>query len=262
FNETFHDLFRRPPSALRRKGSTDLPTGSVAGTGVTLRLRYRPPYYWAAMLAHLAARAVDGVEELAGSVYRRTVSFNGQLGTVEVGHEPAHDNLTVMVRFPCLRALPVILSRVRRVFDTGADIEAIAAHLARDAILAPLVASRPGLRVPGGWDGFELAVRAVLGQQVSVAAARRLAGRLVGLCGDPLPAASRPHPTLTHAFPSPERIAAADLGGLGVPLARRTALQALAAAALADPYLFRPSATVEDAIARLRTIPGIGAWTA
>jgi AraC family transcriptional regulator of adaptative response / DNA-3-methyladenine glycosylase II len=262
FNETFHDLFRRPPSALRRKGSTDPRTGSAAGAGVTLRLRYRPPYDWPAMLAHLAGRAVDGVEEVAGGVYRRSVSFDGRLGTVEVGHEPAHDNLAVMVRFPSVRALPAILSCVRRVFDTGADIEAIEAHLSRDPLLAPLVASTPGLRVPGGWDGFELAVRAVLGQQVSVGVARGLAGRLVALCGEPLPAANRSHPALTHAFPSPERIAAADLGALGVPQARRAALQALAAAALADPHLFRPFGTVEDAIARLRTIPGIGEWTA
>src|SRR4030095_8151367 len=136
-----------------------------------------------------------------------------------------------MVRFPSVRALAVILSCVRRVFDTGADIEAIEAHLSRDPLLAPLVASTPGLRVPGGWDGFELAVRAVLGQQVSVGVARGVACRLVGSRGEPLPAATRSHPALTRAFPSPERIAAADLGALGVPQARRAALQALAAAA-------------------------------
>ena len=262
FNETFHDLFRRPPSALRRRTSTDLAAGSVAEAGVTLRLRYRPPYDWQAMLAYLDARAIDGVEEVADAAYRRTVSHEGLLGTVEVRHEPAQNSLAVTVRFPCVRALPAILFRVRRVFDVGADIGTIGAHLSRDPFLAPLVRLRPGLRAPGGWEGFELAVRAVLGQQVSVVAARRLAGRLVALCGEPLPEAGRLHRGLSHAFPSPECVAAADLGALRMPGARRAALKALSDAATTDRDLFRPFGNVEEAIARLRTIRGVGEWTA
>jgi AraC family transcriptional regulator of adaptative response / DNA-3-methyladenine glycosylase II len=262
FNETFHDLYRRPPSALRRKAMTELPAGSVAEAGVTLRLRYRPPYDWAAMLAFLEARAIDGVEQVVEGGYRRTVAQEGQLGTVEVRHEPARDSLAVTVRFPSVQALPAILARVRRVFDVGADIETIGAHLARDPFLAPLLARRPGLRAPGGWDGFELAVRAILGQQVTVVAARQLAGRLVALCGEVLPEAARVHAGLARAFPSPERVAAADLDALGMPAARRAALKAMAEAALADPRLFHPLGTVEEAIARLRTIRGVGEWTA
>jgi AraC family transcriptional regulator, regulatory protein of adaptative response / DNA-3-methyladenine glycosylase II len=256
FNETFRGLFGRPPSALRRRSAVP---SSAADAGVTVRLRYRPPYDWPAMLDHLAVRAVDGVEEVAGGAYRRTVLHEGRLGTVEVRHEPARDNLAVTVRFPCVRALPAVLARVRRVFDVGADIETIGAHLSRDPFLARLVARRPGLRAPGGWDGFELAVRAILGQQVTVAAARRLASRLVALCGDVLP---RPDGLLSHAFPSPERVAGADLGALGMPAARRSALKALAEAAIADGDLFRPLGTVEEAIARLRAIRGVGEWTA
>jgi AraC family transcriptional regulator of adaptative response / DNA-3-methyladenine glycosylase II len=255
FNETFRQLFRRAPGELRRKGVAEMPSGS----GVTLRLRYRPPYDWAAMLAFLEARAIDGVEQVEGGCYRRTVSHEGQRGTVEVRHEPAHDSLAVTLRFPSVRAFPALLARVRRVFDVGADIETIGAHLSRDAFLAPLLARRPGLRAPGGWDGFELAVRAVLGQQVSVAAARGLAGRLVGLCGDELPDAE---PGLSRAFPSAERVAAADLGALGMPGARREALKALAEAALADPTLFQPRGSVEEATARLCAIRGVGEWTA
>jgi AraC family transcriptional regulator of adaptative response / DNA-3-methyladenine glycosylase II len=262
FNETFHDLYRRPPSALRRKAWTDLPAGSVAEAGVTLRLRYRPPYDWAAMLAYLEARAIDGVEQVTDGHYRRTVSQDGGLGTVEVRHEPARDSLSVTVRIASVRSLPAILARVRRVFDVGADIETIGAHLSRDPMLAPLLARRPGLRAPGGWDGFELAVRAVLGQQVSVAAARRLAGELVALCGEVLPEGARTHAGLSRTFPSPERVASADLGALGMPAARRAALKALADAALADPRLFLPFGTVEEAIARLRSIRGVGEWTA
>src|SRR5215813_11140342 len=188
FNETFQQLFRRPPSALRRKAVVALPEGSVAATGVTVRLRYRPPYDWAAMLAFLAARTVEGVERVDGERYVRSVAHDGEAGTVEVVHIPERESLCVTIRFPCVRALPAIIARIRRVFDLGADVASIGAHLARDRLLAPLVAKRPGLRVPGGWDGFELAVRAVLGQQVTVEAARRLASRLVVLCGGAVPA--------------------------------------------------------------------------
>ena len=261
FNETFHDLFRRPPSALRRRTVAGDGPLSVADAGVTLRLRYRPPYDWPAMLAYLEARAIDGVETVAGDVYRRTISHDGHLGLVEVAHEPARHNLIVTIRFPCVRALPAIVARVRRVFDLGADIETIGSHLSRDPFLAPLVRSRPGLRSPGGWDGFELAVRAILGQQVTVRAARALAARLVSLCGVPLPRAGRA-PRLSHAFPSPRRVASAPLDRLGMPASRRAALKALANAAIADPHLFRPLGTFDEAIARLRSIHGVGEWTA
>ncbi|MGH9371259.1 MAG: DNA-3-methyladenine glycosylase 2 family protein [Vicinamibacterales bacterium] len=259
FNETVHAIFRRPPSALRPRGSTDV--RSAAGVGVTLRVRYKAPYDWPAMLAYLHARAIDGVEEVAAETYRRVVSHGQQLGVVEVGHDPARTSLTVTVRFPSVRALPAIVARVRRVFDVGADIETIGAHLSRDPFLAPLVAKRPGLRAPGGWDGFELAVRAILGQQVTVAAARGLAARLVKVCGETLPEAAG-QGALRRAFPSPDRVAAADLGALGMPAARRAALRALAETALADDRLFHPFGTIEEAISRLRGIRGVGEWTA
>jgi len=258
FNETFRALFRRPPSALRRQ----LPEDAPAETGVTLRLRYRPPYDWPAMLAHLKARAVGGVEHVADGIYRRSIGLDGALGSIVVAHLPECSSIAVTIRFPSIRALPAIVARARRVFDVGADIETIGAHLSRDPLLAPLVAQRPGLRAPGGWEGFELAVRAILGQQVTVAAARRLAADLVAQFGEPLPEAYRAHPCLSRVFPTPERIAAADLGGLKMPGARKAALKALAEAAVADPQLFRPFGTVEEAIARLRRIRGVGEWTA
>jgi len=129
-------------------------------------------------------------------------------------------------------------------------------------VLAPLVAQRPGLRPPGGWDGFELAVRAILGQQVSVAAARRLAGELVVRHGRPLPLAGDGHRSLSHVFPTPECLAAAESIGLGMPSARQSSLKALAEAAVADRNLFRPFGTIKEAIARFRSIRGIGEWTA
>ncbi|MCP3103785.1 helix-turn-helix domain-containing protein [Myxococcus sp. K15C18031901] len=255
FNETFQALYARPPGALRRK-QTATPGEGVAG--VTLRLRYRPPYDWRSMLAYLAARAIDGVEEVSDTRYRRTVAQDGDVGTVEVTHEPARNNLVVTVHLPRVEALPTVVARVRRVFDVGADIETIGEHLSRDPFLAPMVALRPGLRAPGAWDGFELAVRAVLGQQVTVEAARRLAGRLVALCST----TKADDTPLSRVFPSPERVAATDLGPLGMPTARKTALKALAEAALADPLLFHPFGTIEEGVARLRAIRGVGEWTA
>jgi AraC family transcriptional regulator of adaptative response / DNA-3-methyladenine glycosylase II len=262
FNETFHDLFRRPPSALRRRTTIDLAAGDAAIVGVTVRLRYRPPYDWPAMLAYLTARAIEGVETVADGIYRRTVANDGERGTVAVAHDPARDSLAVTIHFPNVRGLPAVLARVKRVFDVGADIETIGAHLSRDPFLAPLVAQRPGLRAPGGWDGFELAVRAILGQQVSVAAARKLAGQLVALCGEVVPRTEGGHPGLLRCFPSAEHVANADLGQIGMPAARRAALLAFAEASLADRHLFGPFGTVEEAIVRLRAIRGVGEWTA
>lgn len=262
FNETFQSLFRRPPGALRRKAVIALPEGSVGLSGVRLRLRYRPPYDWPSMLGFLSNRTIAGVERIEGQVYRRSVEHAGLHGSVEIAHLPERDSLDVTIRFPSVRALAAIVTRIRRVFDLGADVVTIGAHLARDPLLAPLVAGRPGLRAPGGWDGFELAVRAVLGQQVSVEAGRRLAGRLVEICGAEIPADQRADPGLTHAFPTAAQVAAADLSPLGMPGARKRALTAVAEAALADPALFEPQGSIEETVARLRAIPGIGEWTA
>jgi AraC family transcriptional regulator, regulatory protein of adaptative response / DNA-3-methyladenine glycosylase II len=256
FNEIFRDLFHRPPSALRRKTSANL---ASAEAGVTLRLRYRPPYDWDSILGFLQARAIPGIEIVENGSYRRTVEIDGFTGSVEVAHLPPRQSLAVTIRFRNVQSLPAIVSRVRRVFDLGADIETIDAHLSLDPLLAPLVARRPGLRAPGGWDGFELAVRAILGQQVSVSAARRLAGELVALHGKPL---STGYAGLTHVFPGAQRLASAEAIGLGMPAARQSSLRAMAEAAAADPNLFRPFGTIEEAIARLRTIRGIGEWTA
>lgn len=258
FNETFQKLYDRPPGALRRKAAVASPEHSVGTAGVTVRLRYRKPYDWTALLEHLRARAIDGVERVDEGTYARTVSEDGESGTVVVAHSLRHGALTATIRCSGVRALPRIVNRIRRVFDLGADVTGIAAHLAADPLLAPLVARRPGLRVPGGWDGFELAVRAILGQQVSVEAARGLAGRLVRACGPAVHA----DPGLTHGFPDAVRLASADLSSVGAPAARIAALRALARAALADPRLFEPLGTLDETVQRLSRIRGIGEWTA
>ena len=260
FNEKFRELFHRAPTALRHSSATKSKSASAC---VTLRLSYRPPYDWEAIMAHLRARAVAGVEVVEDDRYLRTVSIGGAVGSVEVKHLALKNCLTVTVRFPDVSQLPAIVARVRRVFDLGADINTITEHLCTDPQLASLVAQRPGLRAPGGWDGFELAVRAILGQQITVAAARRLAGQVVALYGEPVSKeVSAIHPGLSAVFPTADTLAQADLSKLGMPGARRGALQALAQAAISDPELFLPLGSVDAAVGRLRSIRGVGEWTA
>jgi AraC family transcriptional regulator of adaptative response / DNA-3-methyladenine glycosylase II len=256
FNETFQRLFDRAPRELRAAAGRGV--SAPAAGELHLLLRYQPPYDWDAMIAFLRQRAIAGIEHIDGQRYARTLQLHGLTGTVVV--EPAARHaLRVCVRFPKLSALPAIIARLRRVFDLGADPLAIAAHLATDPTLEPLVRARPGLRVPGAWDGFELAMRAVLGQQITVAAAARLAGRMVAIHGERLPSPSGP---LTHVFPRPDAIAAADLASLGMPRSRAAALSAVAAAAVADPHLFDNNCGLDDAVKRLCAIRGIGEWTA
>ena len=257
FNETFQALYRRPPMALRRRTAAK----GGAAEGVTLMLRYRPPYDWDGMIGFLAARAIPGVEVVTADRYARTIALDGAMGTVAVSRAGG-DRLAVAVRFPKMTALPSILARVRRVFDLTADPETIEAHLARDPDLARMVAARPGLRAPGAWGGLELGVRAILGQQITVPVAVRLAGRLTAEYGEALPDGWAGE-GLTHAFPSAEALAAADIAGLGLmPGARARAISGLGAAVLADPQLFGARASLEEAVAALRALPGIGEWTA
>jgi AraC family transcriptional regulator of adaptative response / DNA-3-methyladenine glycosylase II len=225
---------------------------------ISLLLRYQPPYDWPAMLEFLRRRAMPGIESVVDERYMRSIQLDGIQGTVSV--QAADGNaLRALIRFPKLSALPVIIARLRRVFDLAADIAAINAHLAQDPALAPLIAAQPGLRVPGAWDGFELAMRAVLGQQITVAAALRLAGKLVAAYGEVM---KEPVGELTHVFPQPQALAHADLSSLGMPRSRAATLSAVAAAAIADSRIFDASGELDDAIQRLRAIRGIGEWTA
>jgi AraC family transcriptional regulator, regulatory protein of adaptative response / DNA-3-methyladenine glycosylase II len=256
FNETFRALFRRAPGDLRRASRPDVSAGSRGE--IVVRLPYHPPYDWPAMLEFLRRRAIAGIEQVTGDRYARTVQLGGVQGTVSVESDKGN-TLRATIRFSTLSALPAIIARLRRVFDLAADPVAIAAHLAKDPALAPLVEARPGLRVPGAWDGFELAIRAVLGQQITVSAAVRLAGKLVASHGERL---AQPDGDLTHLFPRAEVVASADLSSLGMPRSRAAALSAVAAAAAADPHLFDANCTLDEAVRRLRSIRGVGEWTA
>ncbi len=217
FNETFLALFGRPPGALRRLSGPDI---TAAHGEFSLLLRYKPPYEWAAMLKFLQQRAIPGLERVADGSYSRTIALDGVQGRISVQPVTGHA-LRASIRIAKLATLPNIIARLRRQFDLAADPLNIAAHLRTDALLAPLLRQRPGLRVPGAWDGFELAVRAVLGQQITVSAAIRLAGRLVAAYGEPLVVPDR---YLTHVFPTPQALAKADLATLGMPRSRAATL--------------------------------------
>jgi AraC family transcriptional regulator of adaptative response / DNA-3-methyladenine glycosylase II len=261
FNEVFKEVFRRSPGSLRR-GSADQ-TRSESTHDLVIRLRYRPPYDWSAMLSFLSARTVPGLETISGERYTRTIELDGLHGLLAV--EPCgqfEHALRVAIRFPRVSALPAIVARTRRMFDLAADPQAIAAHLAEDPLLAPLVAERPGLRVPGAWDAFELSVRAVVGQQISVRAAVGLLARLVDGYGEHLRNVKPEVEGLTHVFPHPERLASANLSDLGTPRARAKALNSLAAAAARNPHVIEIGSTLEQSASRLQALPGIGKWTA
>jgi len=253
FNETFQLLYRRPPSELRRD--------PAASPGISLLLPYRPPYDWPSMIGFLRAREIPGLEVVNAHTYSRVIELNGEVGSIEVTNVPERSSLRVAVRFPALKSLPKIIARVRRIFDLGADPVAVSCALGADPALAPLVAARPGLRVPGAWDGLEIAIRAVLGQQISVSAATRLAGKLVASMGRDV-ADRIGLPGLTHAFPAPEQITFERVVALGMPRARAATIAGLAMAARADPTMFEARHDLDDTVARLRLLPGIGEWTA
>jgi AraC family transcriptional regulator of adaptative response / DNA-3-methyladenine glycosylase II len=258
FNETFQQLFRRPPASLRRGGRAKA-SGAAA---VSLTLTYRPPYDWDAMIAFLAQRAIAGVETATRQRYARTIAVGATQGFLAVEPGPGH-NLRVSVSLPRLDALPAVIAGVRRLFDLSADPVQIGEHLAEDALLAPLIAARPGLRSPGAWDGFELAVRAILGQQISVPAAAKLAARLAETFGTELADPSARALGLTRLFPTAAQLAGADIAGLGLmPGARATALSGMAAALSSDPALLGPRGELDETIAALRALPVVGEWTA
>ncbi|MFT3928507.1 MAG: AlkA N-terminal domain-containing protein [Myxococcales bacterium] len=257
FNETFRALYGRPPSALRRRSVPARDTNS----SLELFLPYRPPYDFPHLLAFLQARAITGVEQVVEGRYERVIDVAGRPGALAVSNCAERSALRVRVHLPDLAALPSVVARVRHLFDLGSDPRVIARELGRDPLLAPLVATRPGLRVPGAWDAFEVAVRGIIGQQITVRAATKLLGELVANLGSPL-ARGPWEPGLSHAFPSPERFELAKLERLGMPRARAAALHGVARTLLSEPDLFEVGRSLEETVARLVQLPGIGEWTA
>lgn len=253
FNALFRARCRLEPTALRRSA------GEAPGAALRLRLAYRPPLAWEPLLGFLAARAVPGVEAVEEGRYLRTVALQGRRGWVRAG-PPARGALPVELAPELLPVLQPLLARLRALFDLDAHPQAVADALGHDEALRVRLAKVPGLRVPGALDGFELAVRALLGQQVSVRAATTLAGRLAGALGEPV---VTPFPALARAFPSARTLARARpeaLSALGILPARARALVGLAHEVEAG-LLLEPSVDVAASLARLEALPGVGPWT-
>ncbi len=255
FNTTFREEYRMAPRDLRKRDAP--PQHEV----MTLRLGYRPPYDVAAMLDFLRGRALPGVEAVDDRSYARVIGTADAPGWLRVSAWEGKDvhALKLELHGATPAALLGIVQRLRRMFDLDADPHAIAQALGDDIRLRPLLHARPGLRLPSGWDGFEIAVRAVIGQQVSVAAARTLTARLAQRHGTPL---AMPFAGLSHLFPTPDALADADLTEIGLTRARADTIRGLSRALLEGRVDFNPERTLEDFTARWVALPGIGPWTA
>lgn len=257
FNRAMRDIFRAAPGELRaRRRVTDR---LVADGGLTLRLVFQPPLPWAEMLAYFRARAVEGVEHVADGLYRRTVVIDGDPGVIEVASGGA-DHLLMRAHLPHWEGLIHHVQRARQIFSLDADVAGAEARLAADPVVGPLVAARPGLRPPGGWDPFETGVRAIVGQQVSVGGATTLVARLVRRHGTPVPGLGPLG--LTHTFPSPAALADADLGGLGFTTTRERALHSFARAVANGKLDLDRSRPLEQFVAGVTATDGVGPWTA
>ncbi len=257
YNRALQDVFRATPSELRaRRRSADR---LAADGGLTLRLPFQPPLAWDAMLAYFAGRAIPGVEVATAEGYRRTIVVEGHPGVLELLPGGA-DHLVLRVHLPHWEGLIHLAQRARRVFNLDADLETAAGQLSSDPAIGVVVQTQAGLRPPGTWDPFEIGVRAIIGQQVSVAGATTIAGRLVQRYGTPVPGLTQLG--LTHLFPSADTLADRDLNGLGFPSSRAEAIRRFAAAVADGTIRLDRSVPLDTLVESICAIPGLGPWTA
>jgi len=262
FNHVFKRTFTRSPSDMRRIRSRHGRARSserATETGLALRLAYREPFDWESLLAFLAPRAIPGIERVQDGAYRRVVVAGAAAGEISATRKRGDRALVLSIPVSLAPYARELAACARRLFDLAADPAAIAAHLAEDTALAPLIGRNPGARVPRAWNPFETAVRVVLGQQVSVRAASTLAGRLVEKYGTRVKTGSGRD---AFAFPSPETLGRARLHTIGLTTARAHALRALAAAVARDQVRLDGSVDLAALVERLTALPGVGPWTA
>ncbi len=256
-NRACQDVFQAAPNELRaRRRRHDR---LVADGGLALRVPFRGPLDWPGLLGYFAARAIPGVEHVDGDTYRRTIVVDGDPGVLELA-PGGDDHLVLRAHLPHWEGLIHVADRARRIFGLDTDIDAANRALRTDTALGELVARRPGLRPPGTWDPFEIGVRAIVGQQVSVAGATTVTGRIVARHGTPV--AGLTAFGLTHTFPSPDDLAIADLDGLGLTGARIAAIHAFASAVAKDEVRLDGSVALDELVASIAAVPGLGPWTA
>ena len=256
FNSAFRKTYGRTPTDIRRFSRSH--RSSKPTDEYEFLLSFRPPFQWHTFLDYLAKRAIPGVESVDANAYRRTIAFNGCSGMLCVALAEDNPALRVRISLADPRWLFQIIEKVRSLFDLTADPREISAHLSRDPLLTGRVKKHSGLRVPGSWDGFELAVRAILGQQISVAGASTLAGRMVKLFGIKI----CDTPPLTHLFPQSEQLAEANIEQIGLPRARAETIRTLARDVTDGRINFDAVQNTEEFTTRLLEVPGIGDWTA
>jgi AraC family transcriptional regulator, regulatory protein of adaptative response / DNA-3-methyladenine glycosylase II len=257
FNDTVRLVFENTPSALRKRAAARFGSESTSPGTVSLRLPVRTPFAYEGVFGHLAAGTVPGCEEVRGGTYRRSLRLPSGSGVVSL--TPAADHVRCLLVLDDFRDLTTAIARCRRLLDLDADPEAVLHALGRDPDLAPVLAKAPGQRIPRTVDEAELAVRAVLGQQVSTKAARTHAGRLVAAYGQPVQDLQG---ALTHTFPSVEQLAEIDPVHLAVPKARQRTLSALIAGLADGSLVLDAGSDWESARRQLLALPGIGPWTA
>jgi AraC family transcriptional regulator of adaptative response / DNA-3-methyladenine glycosylase II len=264
FNDTFRKTYGRAPRDLRRVSDSAIETCNGA---LNVRLPYRKPFDWRGTLAFLAGRATPGVEQVIGNRYLRTVVVNNQSGVIDCEFDEKNDRLRLTLHGMPTEALFSIVQRVRELLDLDAPVDDIADTLGSDPQLGKLLGENPGVRVPGAWDGFELTVRAILGQQVSVKAATSLAGRTAQRYGEHfvMPetlSADANRLQLTRLFPTPARLARARFHTIGLPGARADTIRHVARAVIRGDQDFDDAQDPDKFCDTLTKIRGIGDWTA
>lgn len=261
FNAAFSSQYRMPPTHLRK--NMKITEGGIDSNDTsTLQLSYRPPYDWEAMLAFLRRRALLGVENVDDVSYARTVRLGTHKGWIRVTQQAEKNTLRVEFTHSLNAILPVLLRRLRNLFDLNARPDLITEHLGHDPVLHAAVLAHPGLRVPGAFDGFEMAVRAILGQQITVKAAATLGGRFATALGE---AFTTPFAELTHLSPQPARVAQCsidEIASMGIVSARTRCILALAERCVQGKLELDVVSNPDDTIAQLLALPGIGDWTA